>query len=170
MALLALLPGWLGCGRQPAASAPSQAQVDPEYGHLLHAQPPLPTVRLWLGPAEVVAEVARRPVEIATGMMFRESLPDGHGMLFVFPGPGRRSFWMRNCRVPLSAAYMDPDGVILEIVDLEPMNETPVPSQSDRVQFVLEVPRSWFARHGIGPGTLVRTDRGSLQEVFFARR
>lgn len=170
MALMGLVPWWAGCGRQAAPPAPATPPVDPEYGHLLHAQPPLPTVRLWLGAEEIVAEVARRPVEIATGMMFREELPDGRGMLFVFPGPGRRSFWMRNCRVPLSAAYMDPRGVILEIVELKPMDETPVPSESDQIQFVLEVPRNWFARHGIGPGTLVRTERGSLQETFFGRR
>ncbi|MEJ5237531.1 DUF192 domain-containing protein [Limisphaera sp. VF-2] len=158
-----------GCGKppEPAGLAP---EVDPVHGHLLHAQPPLPTVKLWLGSQELVAEVARRPVEIATGMMFRESLPEGHGMLFVFPNADRRSFWMRNCRVPLSAAYIDPEGVILEVVDLEPMDERPVPSQSDRVQYVLEVPRNWFRKHGLGPGTLIRTERGSLRETFFGLR
>lgn len=158
-----------GCGRGPEPAAPVP-EVDPEYGHLLRAQPPLPTIKLWLGSQEVVAEVARRPVEIATGMMFRESLAEGHGMLFVFPNADRRSFWMRNCRVPLSAAYIDPEGVILEVVDLEPMDERPVPSQSDRVQYVLEVPRNWFQKHGLGPGTLVRTERGGLRETFFGLR
>ncbi|MCS7089113.1 MAG: DUF192 domain-containing protein [Verrucomicrobiota bacterium] len=162
---------WLaGCGERSPTPPHGTGDVDPQFGHLLRAQPPLPTVRLWLGDQVVLAEVARRPVEIATGMMFRDTLPEGHGMLFVFPDASRRSFWMRNCRVPLSAAYIDPDGVILEIIDLEPLNEEPAPSQSEHVQFVLEVPRNWFARHRIGPGTLVRTERGSLRQTFFGVR
>lgn len=162
--------GLAGCGDKPARTTAALSEVDPQYGHLLRAQPPLPTVRVWLGSQELVAEVARRPVEIATGMMFRDHLPDGHGMLFVFPDAARRSFWMRNCPLPLSAAYIDPEGIILEIVDLEPLSEEPVPSQSERVQFVLEVPRNWFARNHIGPGTLVRTERGSLRDTFFGVR
>lgn len=169
VATLGLWGMTLGCGKAPAPPA-ATPEIDLHYGHLMHAQPPLPTIKLWLGSQEVVAEVARRPVEIATGMMFRDHLPEGHGMLFVFPTADRRSFWMRNCRIPLSAAYIDPEGIILEVVDLEPMDERPVPSQSDRVQYVLEVPRNWFRKHGLGPGTLIRTERGSLRETFFVSR
>lgn len=157
-----------GC-RKPGQGT-STLEIDPERGHLLHAQPKLPTVRLWLGDQELVAEIARRPVEIATGMMFRTRMPENTGMLFVFPDAQPRSFYMRNCVVPLSAAYIAPDGTILEIVDLQPGDERGVLSRADNIQFVLEVPQGWFGRHGIGPGTLIRTERGSLLETFFTGR
>jgi uncharacterized membrane protein (UPF0127 family) len=167
-AAMSLIFGASGCGERPAP-APSRPAIDPEHGHLLHAQPKLPTIKLWLADQELVAEVARRPVEIATGMMFRTNLLENEGMLFVFGEPGPKSFYMRNCVVPLSAAYIEPDGTIAEIVDLQPGNEQPVPSRSTNIQFVLEVRQGWFARHNVRPGAWVRTERGSLQETFFGR-
>jgi len=161
--------GLLGGCRKPSRGT-TALEIDPERGHLLHAQPKLPTVRLWLGDQELVAEIARRPVEIATGMMFRTVMPENTAMLFVFPDAQPRNFYMRNCVVPLSAAYIAPDGTVLQIVDLQPGDERGVPSQADNIQFVLEVPQGWFGRHRIGVGTLVRTERGSLQETFFPGR
>jgi uncharacterized membrane protein (UPF0127 family) len=76
---------------------------------------------------------------------------------------------MRNCFVPLSAAYISPEGVILEIINMKPHDETGIPSQSANVQFVLEVPQGWFARHNISPGAVIRTDKGSLRETFFQK-
>ena len=139
-------------------------------GHLLHAQLKLPTIKVWLGDQELVTEIARRPVEIATGMMFRTNMPGNTAMLFVFPDAQPRSFYMRNCVVPLSAAYISPDGTVLEIIDLQPGDERGVESRSPNIQFVLEVPQGWFQRHNITPGAAVRTERGSLMETFFARR
>lgn len=150
-----------------AETAGSGLEIDPIRGHLLHAQPRLPTVKLWLGSQELVAEIARKPIEIATGMMFRTNMTDAEGMMFVFPDAGRRSFYMRNCSVALSAAYMDPDGRILETIDMQPFNETGIPSASDNVQFVLEVPQGWFERHQVRTGMVVRTERGDLSRTFF---
>jgi uncharacterized membrane protein (UPF0127 family) len=76
---------------------------------------------------------------------------------------------MKNTLVPLSAAYINPEGVILEVHDLEPHNTNSVVAASDRVQFVLETSRAWFQRHGVREGMVVRTERGSLQETFFPR-
>ena len=76
---------------------------------------------------------------------------------------------MRNCIVPLSAAYIQPDGTIAEIVDLRPGDEQGVQSQTSNLQFVLEVPQGWFQRHNVGTGAVVRTERGSLWETFFRR-
>ncbi len=165
----------LGCGpatsSHPTVTVPSD--VDPVYGHLTHAQPKLPTVTLrigmLLGGTPLTAEVASQLVQIATGMMYRTNLAENEGMLFVFPNAAPRSFYMRNCTVPLSAAYIEPDGTIAEIVDLQPGNETPVASKSANIQFVLEVPQGWFQRHNLKPGEVVRTERGSLQETFFRR-
>jgi len=145
------------------------AEIDPTHGHLLHAQAKLPTVRVWLGAEEMIAEIAREPLQIATGMMFRTNMAENEAMIFVFPYPEPKSFYMRNCTVPLSAAYIEPNGTIAEIVDLQPHEETPVVSRSSNLQFVLEVPQGWFNRHNIKPGVIIRTERGSLQETFFQR-
>lgn len=139
-------------------------------GHLLHAQPRLPTVKVWLGDQELLTEIAREQVQIATGMMFRTNMPENTAMIFVFPGPAPKNFYMRNCVVPLSAGYIAPDGTLLEIVDLQPGDERGVQSQSDNIQFVLEVPQGWFQRHSVTPGAMVRTERGSLLETFFPNR
>jgi uncharacterized membrane protein (UPF0127 family) len=92
-------------------------------------------------------------------------------MIFVFPPNqiGPKNFYMRNCTVPLSAAYITPEGTIAEIVDLHPGNEVGVQSKSANLQFVLEVPQGWFHRHNLKTGTVIRTDQGSLQETFFPR-
>ena len=163
---------WLAGCNKPATATTTNASVgiDPIHGHLLAAQPRLPTVKLWLGDRELTTEVARRPVEIATGMMFRTNMTDSEGMLFVFPGTDTRSFYMRNCSVALSAAYIDPSGTILEIIKLEPFNETAVPSASASVQFVLEVPQGWFDRYNVRTGAVIRSEAGDLQRTFFQRR
>ena len=167
--VLATLLALSGCTKEPQPPPPSQTetqQVDPVHGHLLHAQPTLPTVRVWLGDQEVITEIARRDVEVATGMMFRTNMPENTAMIFVFDFPRQQSFYMRNCIVPLSAAYISPTGEILQLIDMQPHNENGIPSESSNVQYVLEVPQGWFRRHHIDVGTVVRTERGSLRESF----
>ena len=170
-----LLAGALlvGCGK-PAVPAPTSAprsEVDPIRGHLLHAQSKLPTLKLWLGREEMTAEIAVAPVEIATGMMYRTNMAENAAMLFVFSDAniGPKNFYMRNCVVPLSAAYITPDGAIAEIIDLQPGDERGVQSQASNLQFVLEVPQGWFTRHNVRTGMVVRTERGSLRETFIRR-
>jgi uncharacterized protein len=144
----------------------------PETGPILPtaAQPKLQTMKLWLGAEEMVAELALTEVQRQTGMMFRTNLAENAGMLFVFPGPFRAGFWMMNCPLPLSAAYVDPEGVILEIHDLQPHNTNTVVASSARVQFVLETNQGWFRRHNVAPGAVIRTERGTLMETFFGKR
>jgi uncharacterized protein len=134
------------------------------------AQPKLPTMKLWLGAEEMIAELAVTDEQMRTGMMFRTNLAENAGMLFVFPGPHRASFWMKNCPLPLSAAYIDPEGVILEIRDLQPHNTNSVVASSDQVQFVLETSQGWFGRHNVTTGMVVRTEHGPLRETFFGKR
>jgi uncharacterized protein len=102
--------------------------------------------------------------------MFRTEMGENEGMLFVFPNPHRASFWMRNTLIPLSCAYISPEGVILEIKDMKPLDETPLTAASDGVQYVLETPLGWFERNKITPGVTIRTERGSLAETYFGRR
>jgi uncharacterized membrane protein (UPF0127 family) len=71
--------------------------------------------------------------------------------------------------VPLSAAYIEPDGRIAEIVELNPGDERGVASRSLNIQFVLEVPQGWFKRNNLGAGAMIRTEHGALKETFFKK-
>ena len=108
------------------------------------AQPKLQTMKLWLGQDELTAELALTAQQMQTGMMFRTNMAENEAMLFVFGAPVRASFWMKNCVIPLSAAYIDPDGTILEIHPLQPHDTNSVVAASDRIQFVLETRQGWF--------------------------
>jgi hypothetical protein len=99
----------------------------------------------------VRAEIAVTNAERARGLMYRESVPDGEGMLFVFEVDQKPAFWMKNTEVPLSIAFIRADGRIAEIRDLSPYSLDPVQSERS-VRYALEVPRGWFARAGIAVG------------------
>ena len=133
------------------------AWLDPKV-----ANPQLPVVKLWLGPEEIEAELAATMTQIATGMMFRESLDENKGMLFAFSRAREVSYYMKNTKIPLTAAYINAQGKILELHDLEPFNEESVPSSTSDIQFVLEMNQGWFKRHNVGVGALVTTDKGAL--------
>lgn len=119
------------------------------------AQPTLPTKTLTIGRESVIAEIAEKPAELEAGLMFRESLADNHGMLFVMPTVGPVSFWMKNTKIPLSIAYIDPRGAIAEIHELQPFNETPVRSLYPQIAYALEMPQGWFTKKNIWPGEKV---------------
>ena len=153
-----------GC-KKPGAVAPT-----PSVDDLLptQAQPKLRTMKIYLGAETLDAELALSPREQQTGMMFRTNVSDESAMLFILPQAIRapNGFWMTNCPVSLSAAYIGPDGVIEEIHHLEKNDNAPVVATNDNIVFVLEVNDGWFARHNISPGTVIRTDKGSLRETF----
>ena len=102
-------------------------------------------------------------------MMFRTNLLENEAMIFAFADAGPRSFYMRNCTVPLTAAYINPDGVIEEFAKLDPGDTNGVPSRSWNIQYVLELPQGWHERHNIRTGAVVRTQLGTLRETFFRR-
>ena len=114
----------------------------------------LPTVVLTLGGVDVVAEVADDVMERAAGLMFRDALEADAGMVFVYPNSRPRSFWMRNTCLPLSIAYLDADGVIVSISDLEPLVEKGVASTAP-AQYALEMSRGWYVRKGVSVGARV---------------
>lgn len=103
----------------------------------------------------LTAEIADTPQASENGLMFRDSLPEDRGMLFIFEQPRKASFWMRNTKIPLSIAYIDSTGKILEIKSMNPLDDTVVPSTSDEVAYALEVNQGWFARHAIPSGAKV---------------
>lgn len=100
---------------------------------------------------ELFVEIADEHHERQQGLMFRKSLPENRGMLFVFDEEDYRSFWMRNTRIPLSLAYIHADGTISEIVVLHPFDERPLKSKS-KVKYALEVNKGWFEKYGIRQG------------------
>ena len=83
----------------------------------------LPTVTLTINGQKIVAEVASSPQDRATGLMNRFSLQTDHGMLFVFERPEPLGFWMKNTFIPLSIAFLDASGRILNIEDMAPQTE-----------------------------------------------
>lgn len=116
------------------------------------AQVALPSVTLNVAGKAVTAEVADEPHERRMGLMFRDTLAADNGMLFVMPKPERAAFWMKNTTLPLSVAYISPAGVIVEIHDLEPLDEKPVPSAFPNIAYALEMKQGWFAENEILAG------------------
>jgi uncharacterized membrane protein (UPF0127 family) len=153
-----------GCEQKPAPTPPEDPLL---HGYLDKAQPRLATIKVFLGKEELQTEIARTSIQIMTGMMWRTNMQENEAMLFVFNRPHQASFYMRNTLIPLSCAYIDSDGVILELHDMKPKDESSIPASTDRVQFVLETKQGWFQRHNIGPGTYVTSQNGSLQDTFF---
>jgi uncharacterized protein len=103
----------------------------------------------------LTVEIADTPQASENGLMFRDSLPEDRGMLFLFEQPKKASFWMRNTKIPLSIAYIDSTEKILEIKSMNPLDETVVPSSSEQVAYALEVNQGWFVRHGISSGAKI---------------
>ena len=88
--------------------------------------------------------------------MFRDSLPENRGMLFVFPGPYTGTFWMRNTRIPLSIAFIGQDRRILNIEDMQPFDESTQHAPRGAAFYALEVNQGWFTARGIRPGNEVQ--------------
>ena len=120
-----------------------------------------------VGEKEVWAELAAKPSEREKGLMNRDSLPDGKGMLFVFEKPGPQRFWMKNTRIPLDIGYFSPTGKLLEIHAAKPYDLGGEPSHSKKVQFVLELNLNGFRKMGIRIGD--RLDLKALSKALRAR-
>jgi uncharacterized membrane protein (UPF0127 family) len=114
----------------------------------------LPTARLSIDSHALTAEVAATEAHRATGLMHRFSLPPDHGMLFVFEAARPLSFWMRNTFIPLSIAFIDAQGRIVNIEDMAPQDERSTWSAGPAL-YALEMRKGWFAQKGIGPGAQV---------------
>lgn len=165
---VALGTAFFGC--KPSATSAPPAVVQPAKKVEGTPQPKLPTIKLYIGNKEMETEIAADNASRQTGMMFRKSMGENEGMIFVFPYAHRTAFWMKNTTVPLSAAYIDPEGVILEIHKLEPLNENSVEAKNDDIQYVLETPQGWFERNKISVGTAIATEHGPLAKILKTNR
>jgi uncharacterized membrane protein (UPF0127 family) len=115
-------------------------------------QPRLPTVDISAGMHRIRAEVADEPASRMRGLMMRERLGPNEGMLFVFAYKAVHCFWMRNTLIPLSIAFLEEDGTIVNIADMSPQSDqSHCPVQP--VRFALEMDRGWFSARGLTAGT-----------------
>jgi uncharacterized membrane protein (UPF0127 family) len=112
-------------------------------------------------------QLAVRPKELERGLMERRDLGTDDAMVFVFERPQAMSFWMRNTPTPLDIAYFSPEGLLLEYHPAYPFDEKPVPSRSQRLQFVVETNQGWFKANGIKPGA--RIEMKALSAALAAR-
>lgn len=112
---------------------------------------PLPVAELRAGMHLIRAEVASDFSTRARGLMQRKSLAPNAGMLFVFDGPSQQCMWMKNTDIPLSVAFLDEQGTIINIADMQPHDEQTHCSRRPAL-YALEMTRGWFAERGIKPG------------------
>ncbi|GMO68301.1 MAG: DUF192 domain-containing protein [Treponemataceae bacterium] len=105
----------------------------------------------------VKCEIAKTESEKSQGFMFRKTIPDGTGMIFVYTRDTILSFWMKNTPTALSIAYVDSRGTIREIYDMAPFSQASVVSTVS-VRYALEVPQGYFLRQKISPGDMISLD------------
>jgi hypothetical protein len=115
---------------------------------------PLLTYPLRIAGHALRAEIANTEDTRLRGLMFRKALPRNQGMIFVYPEEGRHAMWMRNTPIPLSVAFIDRDGTILNIEDMEPHTER-AHAAAGNARYALEMNRGWFEKRAIRPGDRV---------------
>jgi uncharacterized membrane protein (UPF0127 family) len=115
---------------------------------------PRPVTVTFEGGPPLAVEVARTPPERARGLMYRTSVPDGTGMIFLFPQRVNVGFWMKNTLVPLSIAYVDGDRVV-STAEMVPCRADPCRSYEPAREYTaaVEAPAGFFPSHRVGPGT-----------------
>ena len=111
----------------------------------------LPVIPLSAGMHSIRAEVAADMASRMTGLMHRPSMPANTGMLFIFDESSIHCMWMKNTLIPLSVAFLDDTGTVINIADMEPHNEQSH-CASRQARYALEMNRGWFAQRGIKPG------------------
>ena len=124
-------------------AAPAWSQEAPQLN--------LPRITLSAGMHLIHAQVAMDRQQQAVGLMFRKDMPTSEGMLFVFERPSTQCFWMKNTLIPLTAAFVADDGMIVNLADMQPQTTTSHCSARP-VRYVLEMNQGWFAKRGIKAG------------------
>lgn len=110
------------------------------------------------GASVITFELANTPREIEKGLMYRKHMPDSVGMVFKFPYPDMRSFWMKNTHISLDIIFVNE---LFEIVNIEeyaqPFSQYSLPSTAPAM-YVIEVNAGYSKKHGLGPGTKLEID------------
>jgi uncharacterized membrane protein (UPF0127 family) len=141
---------------QPAQNSMTGADATPPPSPILLPQAVLPDGFL------VDLELAVTAEEISNGLMFRPSLPDNRGMLFLFDQPRLPAFWMKNTLIPLDLVFLDGGGAVVDVIpNVQPCAADPCPNYppSRPAQAVLEINAGNAAAHGIEVGTVIQFER-----------
>jgi len=137
------------------ATAAALPHVSPDTAAVVPPQSPsaplAATALVVFGSDTVRAEVANTAETRGQGLMYRDAVPDGTGMLFVFDREAERSFWMQNTYVALDVAFIDANFRIVDIQQMEP-ETTEIHDGARPAMFALEVRQGWFAERGIAVG------------------
>jgi uncharacterized membrane protein (UPF0127 family) len=118
------------------------------------ARAELPETALTINGHKLTAEVASTDAHRSTGLMHRRMLPENRGMLFIFPDVAMHAMWMMNTYVPLSVAFLDSGGTIINIADMQPQTQNTHPAQKP-AKYALEMNLGWFSKRGIKAGAKV---------------
>lgn len=118
------------------------------------AQTTMKQVSLQIGKYKIRAEVAKTETERNKGLMFRKKLALNSGMLFDFGAPAQVCMWMKDTYIPLSVAFIDSDGVIVNIEDMKEQT-TDSHCGDSWVRYALEMNQGWFLKRKIVPGQKV---------------
>jgi uncharacterized membrane protein (UPF0127 family) len=114
----------------------------------------LPEAPLTIGDHKLVAEVAANDAQRQVGLMHRRMLPENRGMLFIFDEAGMHGMWMMNTYIPLSVAFIDTNGSIINIENMQPQTQN-THSAAKPAKYALEMNLGWFAKRGIKPGAKI---------------
>ena len=114
----------------------------------------LPEVMLSVNGHKLTAEVAHTVPTRSQGLMHRRMLPENRGMLFVFDSVAIHAMWMMNTYIPLSVAFLDERGVIINIEDMKPHTQDTHPAAKP-ARYALEVNQGWIGKRGISPGAKI---------------
>jgi uncharacterized membrane protein (UPF0127 family) len=148
-----------GCDKDADAPAPAPVKTASDYFTInVGAEP----VRM-----QLAIEQPNNMREMARGLMGRRDLAEDQGMIFVYRNAKRVSFWMRNTPTPLDIGFFTKDGVLTEVRQMFPFDETSVPSARDDIQFALEMNQGWFARRSVHAGA--QLDLNALAAALKAR-
>lgn len=104
---------------------------------------------------KVNAEIAVTESDRETGLMYRSSLNESDGMLFVFAQEQKLNFWMKNTYIALDIAYIDRNGIINEIYQMKPLDTSVTYPSHKPAKYALEMNLGWFSRHKIKPGSKI---------------
>lgn len=116
---------------------------------------PMPVVDLSIGMYRIQAELAATPQHRQVGLMNRSSMPAQRGMVFVFTHDARHCMWMKNTLIPLSVAFADAEGRILNIADMTPHSEESH-CAAGPARYALEMNQGWFGERGLSDGLTIR--------------
>jgi len=142
------------CGAADGADRSGGGSQDPSADEAQKYSLEGAKVPIKVGGVEALVEIADDEAERSKGLMFRESLPENEGMLFVYEAARSLGFWMRNTLIPLDIAYIDDQGRIIDIQQMEPRDETTHWSKGDAM-YALEMNVGWFEAHHVVVGDLV---------------